>query len=165
MEKLGIDAQLIVLQAINFAILLYVLNRFLYKPVLGMLAKRKEQIEHTEKVQKELEVKVKNLETDREAMLTETKIESQKILEDARTMSEKIGESVKADAKKRADDLLLKAKADIAREREQLKDSVKDEVAKVAVEVAQRVLEQTISDDQREKITSSAVDNFVNDAK
>jgi len=47
MEKLGIDAQLIVLQAINFAILLYVLNRFLYKPVLGMLAKRKEQIEHT----------------------------------------------------------------------------------------------------------------------
>jgi len=80
-------------------------------------------------------------------------------------MSEKIGESVKADAKKRADDLLLKAKADIAREREQLKDSVKDEVAKVAVEVAQRVLEQTISDDQREKITSSAVDNFVNDAK
>ena len=44
-EKLGIDVKLVIAQLVNFFILLYVLKRFAYKPVLKILEDRERKIE------------------------------------------------------------------------------------------------------------------------
>ena len=41
MEKLGIEPQLLLAQLVNFGIIIFVLSKFLYKPILDMLEKRK----------------------------------------------------------------------------------------------------------------------------
>lgn len=160
MEKLGIDIQLIVLQGVNFGILLFILNRFLYKPVLDQLRKRKEQIEQNEKVQGELTERMNQLENDRSVMLAETKGEAQKILGQAREMGKQITQSIKDDAQKKADELLEKASHDIEVERENIKKSITDEVSKIAVSAAEQVLRASITDEQKKNVTKTAVEEF-----
>ncbi|PIZ46703.1 ATP synthase F0 subunit B [candidate division WWE3 bacterium CG_4_9_14_3_um_filter_41_6] len=162
MEKLGIDVQLIVLQAINFAILLYVLNRFLYKPVLKQLAQRKEQVEQNARVQNDLNERMTQLEKDKEAMLAETKDEAQKILGQAREMGKQLSATLKDDAQKKADELLKKASNDIEIERGRIKDSIKDEVSQIAISAAEHVLRESITSEQKNSITKTAVDKFIN---
>lgn len=45
MEQLGIDAKLLVAQMVNFLIIVFVLSKILYKPILTMLDKRRKEIE------------------------------------------------------------------------------------------------------------------------
>jgi len=47
MEKLGIEPSLLLAQIINFAIIVVVLSKLLYKPILSMLEKRKREIEES----------------------------------------------------------------------------------------------------------------------
>lgn len=44
MEQLGIEPQLLLAQLVNFLIILFVLSKLLYKPILGMIEKRKKEI-------------------------------------------------------------------------------------------------------------------------
>ena len=60
LDKLGIDAKLLAAQMLNFGILLFVLRRFLYKPVLGILEKRRTQLEENDKRARDLQTKLEN---------------------------------------------------------------------------------------------------------
>ena len=77
MEKLGINVTWLLAQLINFGLLLFILWRFAYKPVLGMLAARKQKIqeslEYADKVKQDAAAQQKEF----EKKLEETRRETQ----------------------------------------------------------------------------------------
>ena len=58
LHKLGIDWRLLIAQLINFSVLLFVLYKFLYHPILNILEKRRKQIEENDIRTKSLEEKL-----------------------------------------------------------------------------------------------------------
>ena len=82
-KHFGIDWKLLAAQVVNFAILLFLLKRFAYKPILGMLKKRREEIEKGLKFTKDAETKLNLIGEEREEVLKTARQEALKIVGDA----------------------------------------------------------------------------------
>lgn len=157
MENLGIDAIQLGAQVVNVIILLIVLKKFLYKPVLGVLEKRQEQIDTGLKLKDEMEEKVKKLE-DREKDIEEKaklKIKQSEAaaVKTARTAADKI----LAEAKSEADRIKRQASRDAKRELELLSAKLEAGLAAKAVQLANRALSKLLPKDVRLKLTESQI--------
>lgn len=160
MEQLGIDVQVILFQVANFFILLYILKRFLYKPVIDMLEKRKQTVIQNQQLKEDLDKKMDDIHKQQESLLAETREEARGIMDQAREQGEQIQESLRAEGKKQADQIVEKGQQEV----EQLKDSIKremrEEVSTIAVNVTQKVLEEQLTPEQKTKITEDAIRRF-----
>lgn len=102
MEALGIDVKLIVVQAANFLILLYLLKRFMYQPILNMLNKRAEDSQAILDEKNELSEKIENIDKEREEVLKQTRTEADEIISQARGKGERLAQQVEGEAKEKA---------------------------------------------------------------
>ncbi len=145
MEQLGIEPKLLLAQIINFSIIIFVLSKLLYKPILGMLEKRKKAIEEglalTEKMKAE-EAKVKQKE---EKILEEARRQAHVILEEAKKQGKAAEKDIVEAAHKEAADIIAKAHADIARAREGMEKDVRKEAVLLAAAMAKRLMTNVLS--------------------
>lgn len=145
MEQLGIEPLQLATQVFNFLIMVAVLTRFLYKPILKVLKERREKIaqglEYTEKMKAEVE----KSEAKRAAILARAKEEAGAIIEE----SKKAGKQVEAEIIARAHDesraIIEKGKADVELERGEMEKKLKEHFVSVATAIATKVLESTMS--------------------
>ena len=110
MEKLGINAIQILAQLINFGIILFVLKKFLYKPVLFMLDKRKQTIEDNIKLQADLGKRVAALTEKEKELEKKTKSNAVKIADEARREGEEAAREIIEKAKIEVKNLIEEAK-------------------------------------------------------
>jgi F-type H+-transporting ATPase subunit b len=104
MESLGIDLRLMIAQIINFAVLLFILNKVLYKPLTKLLNERSKKIDESLKNSEKIEERLINLEkkekdilqkahlkakSERIALIDLANLEKEKIISDAKDASEK----------------------------------------------------------------------------
>jgi F-type H+-transporting ATPase subunit b len=146
-----------VLTIVNLLVTYYVLKRFLFKPILKVLRKRKLEVE-TELAQAEEKL------TDAEAKLASaaerldnSSHEAAGILMNARSQAEIQGEGIVTEAKHNAASLLTHADAEIARMRLSMLNNVRDEVADLSVAIASKVVGQ-VMDERRQR---ELVDQFI----
>ncbi|MDO8594027.1 MAG: F0F1 ATP synthase subunit B [bacterium] len=142
LHALGIEWKIIVAQAINFAILLFVLGKFVYKPVMKMLDERREG---TLKAIEREEFSTKKLleaEADKESILVQARVESQRILEAARQDGEEMKKKFAAAAKEEIAKMHAEASLRLKSERTKLLSEVKGEIGSLVVST----IEQTLGD-------------------
>lgn len=139
-SKLGIDWRLLVMQIINFAVLLYILKRFLYKPVLDVLERRREQVkkdlETTEQIKKEFAA----FEEQKAQTLTSARQEAQSLLDGALKRANEIEVKAGEDATMKAADILERAKRVISEEKEKIVEEAKKEVVGVVLLATEKLL-------------------------
>jgi F-type H+-transporting ATPase subunit b len=146
LETLGINVASLFWHTINFVILLALLQRFLYRPVVRMLDERsrriKESLEQAEQVKEQL---------------TRTNEESRLVLETARKEAQaiadqasQIGEQVKAqarrDAQAEAEKILAQAREQIEQERRQTMAELREEMADLVVAAAGKVIRRQMDE-------------------
>ncbi len=152
MEQLGIEPKLLLAQIINFTIIIVVLSKLLYKPILAMLEKRKKAIEQglmlTEKMKAE-EAKTKQKE---DKILDEARKEARGILEEAKKQGKAAEKDIVEEAHKQASEIIAKAHADIARSREDMEKGVRKEAITLAAAMAKRLLAGTLTEKDQHKM-------------
>jgi F-type H+-transporting ATPase subunit b len=140
---MSFDWWTLLLQIVNFLILVWLLWRFLYKPVQAVLAKRREMagaaLAAAEAKQAEAEAEAARL---KEAQ-AKLDAERQSLIEDARKDAEAKRQSILEDAQKQAQSLIAEARNKAAKDREGDVASLKKELAETAVDIARRILTQT----------------------
>jgi len=145
MDKLGIEPTLLGAQVINFLVILFVLNKLLYKPVLDMIEKRKKEIAEglnlTEKM-KEEEIK---FEERQEKALGKARDQAVGILDEAKKQAKEVEKELVADAHRQAAAIIDRAK-DEAREVEKASQKrLQEEAVKLALVMSQRVLSSVMT--------------------
>jgi F-type H+-transporting ATPase subunit b len=140
MEQLGIQPQALIMQVINFTILVVVLTKLLYKPILGMLDKRRKEIEEGVKLTEKLRLEEEKLTLRREKLLDEARSDARRMLEEAKAAGKEVEKDVIAAAGKEAADIVEKAKADAQRIHDGLADEIRKESATLASEMVTRIL-------------------------
>lgn len=157
LQKLGIDWRLLIAQLINFLILLFILYKFLYHPVLNLLENRKEKIEKglkdAEKMGEELE-KIKVL---KEEEIKKTKQEAQAIIEKAQKTAESHGQEIKLKAKKEVEKLIEMAKNQITDEKEKMLAEIKKEASMLVIAAAEKVVSQVIDVKAQQKLVEETL--------
>jgi|SRR3989344_4540907 len=151
MEQLGIQPSLLLAQIINFAIIVVVLSKLLYKPILGILEKRKKEIEEGLKISERMRQEEENLKGKREKMLEEARREGHKIIEEARRGAKDEEKEILAVARSEAEDIVAKGKKEVERLGGELTKKITRDAATLGVVMAKRLLIKTLNQkDQRE---------------
>ncbi len=96
--KLGIDWKLLIAQIVNFGILLYLLTRFLYKPIIARIEKDEAELEKAKTAEEKMQKEKENLQKEISKMKKNTKTQGQETIEQA----EKVAEDIKSNAEKEA---------------------------------------------------------------
>ena len=147
----------IIFAIINFAILVVGLKVFLYKPVCNMLDSRREEVINNLDSAEEAKLEAQKLKDEYAAQIQNARAEAQDIINQAA----KIGEQTKADivteAREEASRLTAKAQAEIAREKTEALNEIRNEIADLAVLAASKVVGKTIDVADHQNM----VDNFV----
>jgi F-type H+-transporting ATPase subunit b len=144
-SKLGIDWRLLVAQVVNFAVLLFVLNRFVYRPMLDLLEKRSQKIEQGLKDAEEARKRLAQAGVQEKEMLARARREARALLEKAEEMGKRNQEKIMEDAKAEATRLLAKAGEKMEAERAQLVAEAKMEIADVVLAATEKVLNEKLS--------------------
>jgi len=150
-HSLGIDGRLLIAQIINFIILLLLLKKFLYGPLVGMLDRRSETIkkslEDAEKIEAEL---LATEERNRES-LTEAQTETKAIIAAAKKSAEEEGLKIIESANKKALDQTKRALQEIEESKNQAKAEIKTEAAELITLAFEKIAEKKLdtADDQK----------------
>lgn len=156
-KNFGIQPVLLIAQIINFLIILFVLKKLLYKPVLKMLKSReatiKEGIEKTEEVRKLME---KTLEEEKN-ILKKAQAQATILIEEAKKQSLEIAKQTEENSKKQAEKILNDAKAQIEREAKETEQKLTGFVGKLAVELLQKTSGEYFGKKEQGEILSKAI--------
>jgi len=146
LKSLGVDLPSVVWHLINFIILILILQRFMYKPILKMLDDRSTRIRDSMEQAERTRVETASLEERSKGLLDEARREGQAILAQANRNSERIIGEARQAAQQEGDRLLERARADLTREREQAFQELRQQIADLAVLAAGHVVRQSLDD-------------------
>src|SRR4030066_2412588 len=117
LTKLGIDWKLLIAQIVNFLVLLFILWKFAYGPILAMLEKRQKKIEKGLKDAEAAGKKLEESEERQKEILKKARTEAKEIVEKAHTQAEKSKSEIAVEAKWQAEKMVRDAQAESGGER------------------------------------------------
>ena len=149
-EKLGLDYKLIIAQIVNFVLLLVILQRLGYEPVLKMLKDRTDKIDKSLRQAKKIEEELKNTEETKLAEIKKAKVKAQEIIKEAYDTSEKRSQESLDRTKIKTQEIVEKAKQEIKAEKENSVQEAKKEIADISILIAKKIIGKNI-DEEKEK--------------
>ncbi|MBT4857323.1 F0F1 ATP synthase subunit B [Candidatus Uhrbacteria bacterium] len=154
--QFGLNVQTFAAQLINFLIVLVILWRFVYKPVVKLLDERQEKIEKSVKTAEEIEERMTKLSIEREEILNEARKEAQAIAEKAHEDSNGRRDEMVASAKREVERVISKGKDQLATEKASMLRELRKDVVDIAVKAVARVLDDQV-DEKRSKSLAEEV--------
>lgn len=151
LRTLGIQWPKLIAQVINFAIVLFVLWKWAYKPVLQMLELRRTKIEESVANADKIKQELARTEADRQAKLTQADTEANKLIEEARAAAARLLEQETQKAVAAANQIVTKAREANDAELARMKVELRREVGRLVVETTAKVTGKilTVEDQQR----------------
>ena len=150
MDLLNPSIGLVFWMMISFILLLLILRRFAWKPILNSIKKREESISNALNSAKEAEKKLSALKSENEALLAEAKKERDAILKEAREAKEKIINDAKTIAQEEAARLTAIARENINNEKMKAVTELRNQVAVLSVEIAEKILMEKMGDNAKQ---------------
>jgi len=161
MSELGINLPGLITQLISFSILLFVLTRFLYKPVVKLLDERAEKIkkglgdaEYASKSAEEATLKI-------EEELAKARTEGKKIIEASQNTSKLLREDEKKKIASEISLMMEKAKKEIESERDSAILDLKNKFGELVIDAAGKVIEKEVDEKSHSELIKKALEEKV----
>ena len=158
MEQLGFHWPSLVVYLVNFSILLVVLYKVGYKPILRILDQRAERIrnslEEAERIKSESEERQEEMRRE----LEQARQEGQALISQARDLATKFKEEEREKAAGEAEAFLAKARGDIERERDNAMEELRGQFAGLAITAAEKVIERSLDEKAHREIIERVLD-------
>lgn len=153
---------LFIWQTVIFLALLFLLRKFAWKPILGAVQDREESIVSALKSAEKAREDMKALQADNEKILKEAREERENILKEARSIRDNMINEAKEGAAAEADKVMAAAKAQIENDKNKAIHELKNQVATLSLNIAEKVLRSELSDTQKQ---NELIESSINDAK
>lgn len=156
-ELVGIVPWTFIAQLLNLFIQVYLIKRFLFKPINEMLEKRKAKADAEIQDAQKARTEAIAMKTEYEQSILDAKSKANEILALAQKTASDQSEEILKDAKAEAAAIKEKAEADIAQERRKAVNEIKGEIGDMAMEIAGKVIERELNEKDHEKL----IDEFI----
>lgn len=160
MDLLTPGTGLIFWQAVIFLLLLVLLGKFAWKPIMNSLRIREESIQEALDSAEKAKSEMAQLQADNQKLLEEARLEKDKILKAARDIAASIKEEAHADASAQTEKMISDAKTAIDTERQAALADVRQQVSQLSLQIAEKLLRKNLSDDKAQK---ELIEDFVKD--
>jgi F-type H+-transporting ATPase subunit b len=146
--------------AIAFLALVVILRTAAWKPILGAVKDREDSIKNALEAAENAKKEMQNLQADNEKLLKEARAEREAMLKDAREIKDKMIADAKDEAQAQASKLIAQAQESIRSEKQAALSELKNQVANISVEIAEKVVRGELADKKKQL---SLVDKMLGD--
>lgn len=150
LHALGIQWSALLAQAVNFGILVFVLAKFVYKPVLKVIDERRALVAESMEKVKEIDLHKEQIDRDRTIILRKADEEAGQLLGRAKSEAEAIRIEIEKAAKVHADQIITKGRQQLEVERGHVVKEVQDKLAHAIVLSAEKILRREFSKEDQE---------------
>jgi F-type H+-transporting ATPase subunit b len=151
MELVTPGLGLIIWTTLVFLILLVLLRKFAWKPIMAAVVAREKSIESALNAAEQAKTEIAALTANNEQLLKEARAERDEILRIARDTKDQILATAKGKAKEEADRIISAARESIQNEKMAAITELKNQVAALSIEIAEKVLRHELSTDDKQK--------------
>ncbi len=156
----SIDVWTLIFSWVNLLILFLVMKKFLFKPVKNIIDQRQNEIEKMYSDAETANEEAKNLKEDLEKRLSSAKDEAADIVREATKNATVSGEKIIKDANDEARRIKENARIQIEEERKASFEGAKEDIASMAVAIAEKVLEKKIEEETIEDIVEKSIEKL-----
>ncbi len=154
-----LDGWTFLAQICNLMIQLVIFKKFLLKPIKQVIADRKAKADSEIADAKKLREEAEAMKAEYEQNLQNARTEANQIVTSAQKTATARGEEIVGEARAQAAALKQKAEADIAQERKKAVNEVKDEIGGIAMEIASKVVEREIKEEDHKDLIDEFIKN------
>lgn len=137
-------------QTIVFLVLILLMAKFAWKPILGAIKQREDSIndalDSAENARKEMQ----NLQADNEKLLHEARLQRDAMLKEARELKEKVVADASVEAKEKADKIVAQAQLTIQNEKNAALADIKNQVAELSLLIAEKMIRKELSNSEQQ---------------
>ena len=155
-EAFGWDPKLFFSQVVSFIIVAYLLKRFAYKPILGVLEQRRQQIAQAHLNAEKIKQQLAEAEQRHAEILAKANAEAQKMIEEARASAGHLADRKQQEAIAAAEQILVKAREASAIEHERTMTQLKRELGRLVVETTAKVSGKVLTPDDQRRLQEEA---------
>lgn len=146
---------------LSFSILLFILTKYAWKPIVKMLKDRETAIDDALHAAEKARDEIKLIQNKNEDLLIQAKEERDLILSEARKIKDKILEEAREKANLEGQRIIESARENIHYEKMQAITDLKNEVGRLSIEIAEKLLQEELSDKvKNQDIIKRMVDNI-----
>ncbi len=157
LEKFGFDPVLLIAQVINFLIILYVLKRFLYKPILDMLKKREETVKEGLKQAEEARLLLESTQEKEKVIIKKARLAAEQMIKDAKTQAQEEAKLIEETSKKQAARLIEDAQRQIELSENETEKKLATYVSRLAIELLTKSSKELFSEKEQKEISQNAI--------
>ena len=150
MELITPDFGLLFWMTIAFGIVFFVLAKFAFPVINGMLKKREEEINNALELAERTHKEMEQLQADNEQLLQQAREERVKMLNEAKQLSDKFIEEAKVKANEEKDRIIENAKEVIEHEKMAATTEIKNQIADISIKVAEKIIAKTLESDKEQ---------------
>jgi F-type H+-transporting ATPase subunit b len=154
------DIGLLFWMLVSFGIVLFLLRKFAWKPILASLKSREENISEALNTAKRAKEEMASLKADNEKLLQQARAERDAMLKEARDTKDAIISESKSKAQAEANKIMASARETINTEKNAAIAELKNQVASMSIDIAEKILRQELSRDEKQK---SLMENLMRD--
>jgi F-type H+-transporting ATPase subunit b len=151
---------LIIWSTIVFCILFFLLAKYAWKPILKAVKEREASIENALNAAEQAKKEMQELSANNEVLLNQARAERDEMLKDARAVKDKMISDAKVTANAEAERIIASAKEAIQHEKLAAITELKNQVATLSIEIAEKIIKQELSTAEKQK---SLIDNAVSE--
>ncbi|MGI4864989.1 MAG: F0F1 ATP synthase subunit B [Janthinobacterium lividum] len=156
--KLG----LIFWQLVIFLLVLFLLAKFAWKPILVALRDREDSIDNALRMAEQAKLEMQNLKAGNEKLLADARHERDQMLKEGQAIANQIVEKAKTAATEEANRIAQQARESIQQEKNQALAEVRNTAAQLSVDIAERLLRRELADPAAQQ---KLVDDYLKDVK
>lgn len=149
---------LFVWMVISFTIVFFILRKAAWKPLLKVLNERETNIQESLDAAEKAKAQIKASESENEKVLEEARREREKIIQQARQVKDQMVSEAKAEAAAEVEKMKEQARASIENEKKAAINELKESVANLSVEIAEKLLKKELASDQEQ---ARLIDDYI----
>ena len=151
MELVNPGIGLIFWMTLSFGIVLFLLSKFVWPLILGGLKEREEEIANSLESARQAREEIQNLQANNEELLKEARDEREEMIREAKKLKDDMIATAKGQAELEAKQIIENAKSVIEQEKTAALSELKNQVADLSIEIAEKLLKAELSDDKKQK--------------
>ena len=162
MELLVPEIGLVILQTIAFLLLMFLLAKFAWKPVLAAIKEREQSIDEALNKAELAKQEMTRLTAQNEELMKEARTERDRILKEAKTLKDSIVHEAKTQAHTEGAKLIEKARIEIENQKKAALAELKSQVSTLSLDIAERVMRNQLQDKAKQQ---ELVSNLLKDVE
>ena len=155
---MNLEIQQILTQALGFLILLFILKKIAWKPLLSLLDERREKISSEFQTIERTKSELSRLEQDYKARLADIDAQARQRIQEAISEGQRISVEIQEKAREESRNILNKAKENIELEVAKARVELRNQVAVLAIKAAEKLIKVELTEERHKRLVTEFID-------